>query len=147
MLLRDLRKVWISEYETINDHGEKSKKWKFKREVLTVSDVNKMSVKQLNEIKVKKLSIKNNEGIAWLNIQQDINELDIKPSGEVDYSIVNARTTMNYDIQKGNGISLTDISKSKSFVPDYTVSDCPKVGSTTLYKLKQYNGEIEEDEY
>lgn len=122
MLLRDLTEVWVSEYEIVNDHGEKSKKWKY-----------------------KKLSTKTET--AFLNLQQDINELDRKPSGEVDYSIVNARTTMNYDIQKGNGISLTDISKSESFVPDYTVSDNPKIGSITLYKLKQYNGEVEEDEY
>lgn len=122
MLLRDLTEVWASEYETVNDHGEKSKKWKF-----------------------KKLSTRT--GTAFLNLQQDINELDRKPSGEVDYSIENARTTMNYDIQKGNGISLVDISNLESFVPDYTVTDNPKIGSTTLYKLKQYNGEVEENEY
>lgn len=116
MLLKDLIKVYISEYETINNHGEKSKKWKYK-------------------------------DFAWLNLQQDVNELDRKPTGEVDYSIVNARTDKEYDIQKGNGISLTDISKLESFVPDYTVSDNPKIGNTILYKLKQYNGEVEENEY
>ena len=109
MLLRDLTKVYISEYETINDHGENSKKWKYK-------------------------------GIAWLNLQQDVNELDRKPSGEVDYSIVNARTDRDYNISKGNGISLTDISKLESFVPDYTVTDAPKIGTTTLYKLEKNNG-------
>lgn len=116
MLLRDLTKVYISEYEEIKEHGEPSKKWKYK-------------------------------GIAWLNLQQDVNELDRNSAGEIDYSIVNARTDRNYIIEKGNGISLTDISKANSFVPDYTVSDAPKIGNTTLYKLKQYNGEIEEDEY
>lgn len=116
MLLKDLTKVWISEYEEIKEHGEPSKQWKYK-------------------------------GIAWLNLQQDVNELDINSAGEVDYSIVNARTDMTYDIQKGNGISLTDISNNDSFVPNYTVSDCPKIGKTTLYKLKQYNGESEENEY
>lgn len=114
MLLRDLTEVWISEYETINDHGEKGKKWKYKR-----------------------LSTK--KGTAFLNLQQDINELDRKPSGEVDYSIENARTTMDYDIQKGNGISLIDISKLEEFVPDYIVTDNPKIGSTTLYKLEKNN--------
>lgn len=109
MLLRDLTKVYVSEYETINDHGEKSKKWKFK-------------------------------GIAWLNLQQDVNELDRKPSGEVDYSIVNARTDRDYDISKGNGISLTDISKEDDFVPDYTITDAPKIGTTILYKLEKNNG-------
>lgn len=96
MLLKDLTKVWVSEYETINNHGEKNKVWKYK-------------------------------GIAYLNLQQDLNELDRNSSGEVDYSIENARTDINYDIQKGNGISLTDISKLDNFVPDYLVTDCPKI--------------------
>lgn len=30
MLLRDLTKVYISEYEEIEDHGETEKVWKFK---------------------------------------------------------------------------------------------------------------------
>ena len=109
MLVKDLTKVWISEYEKVNDHGETKKEWKFKN-------------------------------TAYLNLQQDLNELDRNSAGEVDYSIENARTDMNYDIQKGNGISLTDISKLDSFVPDYTVTDCPKIGNTTLYKLEKYNG-------
>ena len=110
MLLKDLTKVWISEYEKINDHGETKKVWKYK-------------------------------GIAYLNLQQDLNELDSNSAGEVDYSIENARTDMNYDIQKGNGISLTDISKLDSFIPDYLVTDCPKIGKTTLYKLEKNNGD------
>lgn len=122
MIAKDLTEVWISEYEEVNNHGEKSKVWKFK------------------ELKTKTKT-------AFLNLQQDINELDRNSAGEIDYSVVNARTDREYDIQKGNGISLTDISKLESFVPDYTVSDNPKIGSTTLYKLKQYNGEVEEDEY
>ena len=122
MLLRDLTEVWVSDYEEVNNHGEKGKKWKFKKQ-------------------------KNEKGTAFLNLQQDVNELDRKPTGEVDYSIEKARTTMNYDIQKGNGISLKDISKLDKFIPDYIVTDNPKIGSTTLYILKQYNGEVEEDEY
>lgn len=109
MLLRDLKKVWISEYEEIKDHGEKTKKWKFK-------------------------------DIAYLNIQQDISELDRKSTGEIDYSIENARTTMNYNINKGDGISLTNISTKDNFVPDFIVIDNPKIGNTTLYKLEKYNG-------
>lgn len=116
MLLRDLTKVWVSEYEEIKEHGEPRKKWKYK-------------------------------GIVWLNLQQDVNELDRNSAGETDYSIVNGRTTFKYDIQKSNGISLTDISNIDSFIPDYTVSDNPETGNTTLYKLKQYNGEVEDNEY
>ncbi len=115
MLLRDLTEVWVSEYETLNNHGEKSKKWKFKK------------LKTFNKT-------------AFLNLQQDINELDRNSAGEIDYSIVNARTNRDYNIQKGNGISLVDISKAESFVPDYIVTDNPKTGSTILYKLEKYNG-------
>lgn len=139
MLLRDLSKVWISEYEVVNDHGEKSKKWKFKKEVLTVKEVNQMTVQQVNELTVKKLRRKSNDGIAWLNIQQDINELDRKPTGEVDYSIENARSDRNYEIQKGNGISLYDISNLEEFVPQYIITNKVKIGSTTLYKLEKLN--------
>lgn len=109
MLLKDLTKVWISEYEDINEHGEKDKKWKFK-------------------------------DVAYLNLQQDISELDRNSAGEVDYSIENARTDMEYDIKKGNGISISDISKLDTFIPDYLVTDCPKIGKTTLYKLEKNNG-------
>lgn len=112
MLLKNLMKVWISEYETINEHGEKSKKWNYKGE------------------------------IAYLNLQQDINELDRKSSGEIDYSIVKARTDRQYNIKKGDGISLRDISKETNFVPDYIVTDSPRVGNSILYKLEKYNGQV-----
>ena len=81
------------------------------------------------------------DGTAYLNLQQDINELDKKPTGEVDYSIVKARTTMQYNIQKGNGICVTDISTQEKPIPDYIVTDSPKVGKSILYKLEKYNGE------
>ena len=116
MLLRDLTEVWISYYIEVKEHGEKSKKWMF-----------------------KPLNTKNKT--AFLNLQHDVNELDRNSAGEIDYSIVNARTTTTYDIKKGNGISLTDISNKDDFKPDYTVTDNPKIGNTTLYKLEQYNGE------
>ena len=106
MLLRDLTKVYISEYEEIEDHGESDKVWKYK-------------------------------GQAWLNMQSDVSELDRKTTGEIDYSIINARTNRNYDIKKSNGISLTDISKLEDFVPDYIVTDNPKIGNTVLYKLEK----------
>ena len=80
------------------------------------------------------------KGIAWLNLQQDLNELDRKTNGEVDYSIENARTDMEYNIAKGDGISLKDISKIEQIIPDYVVTDNPKVGRNTLYKLEKNNG-------
>lgn len=106
MLLRDLIKVYISEYEEIEDHGEPDKAWKYK-------------------------------GQAWLNMQQDVNELDKKSTGEVDYSIYKGRSTRNYDIQKGDGISFKDISKSKEFIPEYRVLDKNKIGSTYVYRMEK----------
>lgn len=116
MLLRDLTEVWISDYDEINNHGEPEKIWKF-----------------------KKLNTKN--GTAYLNMQQDVNELDRKSSGEVDYSIYKARTTQVYDIQKGDGISMTDISSAEEFVPEYRVIDINQIGSTYMYRLEKYNGQ------
>lgn len=106
MLLRDLTKVYISEYEEIKDHGETSKVWKYK-------------------------------SIAWLNMQNDVNELDRKSTGEVDYSVYKGRTTKDYDIQKGYGISFEDISKSKKFIPEYKVLDKNKIGSTYVYRMEK----------
>lgn len=110
MLLKDLTKVYISEYQEINNHGEKEKTWTYK-------------------------------GIAYLNLQQDVSELDRNSAGEIDYDILNARTDKIYDISKGNGISLVDITELDSFVPDYKVTDNPKIGKMTLYKLEKYNGD------
>ena len=106
MLLRDLTKVYISEYEEIEDHGEPDQVWKYK-------------------------------GIAWLNMQQDVNELDRKSTGEVDYSTYKGRTTSEYDIQKGNGISFEDISKLEKFKTQYKVTDKNKIGNTYLYICKK----------
>lgn len=112
MLLRDLTKVYISEYEEIEDHGETEKVWKFKP----------MSKKK---------------PYAYLNMQQDVNELDRKSTGEVDYSTYKGRTTREYDIQKGNGISFEDISKLKKFIPEYRVLDKNKIGSTYVYRMEK----------
>lgn len=112
MLLRDLTKVYISEYEEIEDHGETEKVWKFKP----------MSKKK---------------PYAYLNMQQNVNELDRKSTGEVDYSTYKGRTTRDYDIQKGNGISFEDISKLEKFIPEYRVLDKNKIGSTYVYRMEK----------
>lgn len=117
MLLKNLTEVWVCEYEIIDEHGEKSKKWNYK-------------------------ALDTENGTAFLNLQQDISELDRKSTGEVDYSIVNARTDQNYDIQKGNGICLINISKLDKINPDYIVTDNPKVGTSTLYKLEKNNATL-----
>lgn len=110
MLLRDLKQVYVSRAEEINDHGEYSKTWKY-------------------------------ISTAYFNLQQDVNELDRKSSGEVDYSIYKARTQQIYDIKKGDGISLTDVSKLDTFIPEYRVIDINLIGNTYLYRLEKYNGQ------
>ena len=102
MLLRGLTKVYISEYEEIEDHGEIEKVWKYK-------------------------------GQAWLNMQQDVNELDRKSTGEVDYSTYKGRTTGDYNIEKGDGVSFEDVSILEEFIPEYRVLDKNKIGSTYVY--------------
>lgn len=110
MLLRDLKQVYVSRAEEVNDHGEYTKTWKY-------------------------------ISTAYFNLQQDVNELDRKSSGEVDYSIYKARTQQTYDIQKGDGISLTDISNIDIFIPEYRVIDINLIGNTYLYRLEKYNGQ------
>lgn len=78
---------------------------------------------------------------AYFNMQQDLNELDRKSSGEVDYSIYKARTTQKYAIKKGDGISLTNISELNEFIPDYRIIDIIQIGSTYMYRLEKYNGQ------
>lgn len=106
MLLRDLIRVYISEYEEITDHGETDKKWKYK-------------------------------GIAFFNMQQDVNELDRKSTGEVDYSIYKGRTTRDYNIKKGDGVSLTNISGQENFTPEYRVLDINRIGNTFTYRMEK----------
>lgn len=82
-----------------------------------------------------------NIGDVFLNLQQDLNELDRNSAGDVDYDIQKARTTLNYNIEKGDGICLTDISQSQNIVPDYGVTATPQIGNTHVYTLKKYHGE------
>lgn len=75
-------------------------------------------------------------GTAYLNIQQDLDELDRNPSGLTDYGIWKARTTTDYDIRKGDGISLTE-----SLTPTFRVLDIQKIGKTIVYRMEAYNGD------
>lgn len=114
MNTKNLREVWISKYTKRNDHGEEKKAWQFKRQ-------------------------KTKRGSAFLNLQQDLNELDRKSTGVIDYSIENARTTEVFEIENGDGVSLTNISKQNNFEPDFIVINTQKIGRTTLYKLEKNN--------
>lgn len=110
-----------------------------------------MLLRDLNKVYVSRAEEINDHGeysktwkyisTAYFNMQQDVNELDRKSSGEVDYSIYKARTTQKYNIQKGDGISLSRISNTKEFIPDYRVMDINQIGSTYMYMLEKYNGQ------
>ena len=78
---------------------------------------------------------------AYFNVQQDLDQLDVKTSGEVDYGIIKLRTTKRYEIQKGDGISFSDISNEETIIPEYRVLDISKIGMTYVYRLEAYNGD------
>jgi len=79
--------------------------------------------------------------VIYLNLQQDLNELDKNSAGEIDHTIYKGRTDKTINLLKGDGVCLTDISASTSILPDYTIKNCPKIGKTTVYTLNIYNGE------
>ena len=86
------------------------------------------------------------QGTAYLNIQQDLDEFDRNTSGLTDYGIWKARTTTDYDIRKGDGISLTNpvvTQDSETIVnpPEYRVLDIQKIGKTNVYRMEAYNGD------
>lgn len=86
------------------------------------------------------------KGEAYLNAQQDVNELDRTSSGEVDYEIIKFRTDKKQDINKGDGISFTNtkvINNDNEVIerPEYIVKSSPKIGNTTIYNCATYHGE------
>lgn len=116
MLIKDLKEVWVSQYTKTNDHGEKTKEYRFKP----------------METKSK---------TAFLNIQEELNEAYEKTSGSADYIIIKGITSQNYNIKKGDGISFVNIAEEDVITPEYIVTDCPRIGNTTIYKMETYNGE------
>lgn len=76
-------------------------------------------------------------GTAYLNIQQDLDEFDRNTTGLTDYGIWKARTTFNYDIRKGDGISYI----ANSDTPLFRVLDIQKIGKTVVYRMEAYNGD------
>lgn len=80
------------------------------------------------------------QGTEYLNLQQDLNELDRNQMGEVDYSIVKGRTTLETIIKKGDGIYLVDVSSSTNPTPKYTVKAIQEIGTTKIITLNQFNG-------
>lgn len=65
-----------------------------------------------------------------LNKQQDINEMDKKSSGVIDYERVKLRTTKNVDIQKGDGVSFNEL--EEPIYPPYLVISHTIIGNSHL---------------
>ena len=80
------------------------------------------------------------KGTDYLNLQQDLNELDRNQAGEIDYSVVKGRTNKSTIIEKGDGIYLTNVSSLTNPKPNYTVKHNPVIGNTTTLTLNKYNG-------
>lgn len=78
---------------------------------------------------------------CFLNLQQDVNSLDMKASGEVDYDIIKARIDKSYSFENGYGINFTNISKDENIKPEYRILDQTKIGKTAIYRLEKYYGD------
>lgn len=104
MLLRDLTKVYVFEATESNSYGEITIQW------------------------TRKLSTQN----IFLNLQQDINELDRKATGEIDYSVIKGRTHVNYEIQKGDAISINNLT-----APEYRILEKTSIGDSYLYIMEK----------
>lgn len=110
-----------------------------------------MLLKNLTKVYLSKAEEKKDHGeikktwkfvsTAFLNLQQDVNELDRKSNGEVNYDILKARTDKDYSIENGYGVSLKNIAKCHNFKPEYRVLDQSQIGSTTMYRLERYYGD------
>lgn len=109
-----------------------------------------MRIKNLTKIWVCSPSTTNVDGeyttdwtfkkTEYMNIQQDLNELDRNSAGNIDYSILKGRTDRDLGINNGDGIYFNDISSSIPIpAPDYIVKNQPKIGKTTVYTLIKNN--------
>ena len=79
-----------------------------------------------------------------LNVQQDINELDRNSAGLIDYDRLKIRVDYDLDINKGDGISLSELNIEDGYTteaPKYRVVANPKVGRTTTYTCERYHGD------
>ena len=105
-----------------------------------------MKLVDLQKVYVYKNVAENNKGefttdwqylaYYYVNIQQDVNELDRNDAGEIDYEIIKLRTDRPMDIQKGYGISLKETE-----IPEYKVESTQKIGNSYLFRCSTYHGE------
>ena len=99
------------------------------------------SVVSLDGEKTKRWKYKNT---LFLNIQQDISELDRNSAGTIDYDRLKIRTDYDYDIKNNDGVSFNRLEELDGYTvlpPKYVVISNPKVGKTTTYTCERYHGE------
>lgn len=72
----------------------------------------------------------------YVNLQQDLSELDKNTAGEIDYSTYKARTDKELNLKNGDGVSLTN-----KTIPDFLIKNSSAIGKTVVYTLVRYNGE------
>lgn len=78
---------------------------------------------------------------VYLNLQQDISELDRNSAGDIDYNIQKGRTRKELNIIKGDGIYIVKIINGikekiedvNSKNPEYILEKNPKIGRTITY--------------
>lgn len=78
---------------------------------------------------------------VYLNLQQDINELDRNSTGDIDYNIQKGRARKELNIIKGDGIYIVKVingikEKVKdvdSINPEYVLEEKPQIGRTITY--------------
>ncbi len=86
-------------------------------------------------------TIWNYKTTVYINLQQDINELDRNSAGDIDYDIQKGRTRKNLNLEKGDGIYIVKlingrkekINNVNEKFPEYVVQKCPQVGKTRTY--------------
>lgn len=114
MLVRNLHKFYIYKRKPIKIDGENNIKWEYK-------------------------------DCFYLNDQQDTNELDKTPSGLVDFDSLKLRTRNIVNIEKTDGISYSELTIGSDGysieTPQYVVESINKIGRSTLYICRTYNGE------
>lgn len=81
------------------------------------------------------------KGKVYLNLQQDLSELDRNSAGDIDYDIQKGRTRKELNIAKGDGIYIVKIingvkekiSDVNSKFPEYVLEKKPQIGRTITY--------------
>ena len=74
-----------------------------------------------------------------LNVQQDVNELDMTVAGTINYDILKLRSDKYFDIDKDDGVSLTELGEGE--IPTHIVNAKNVIGRSVTYTCHSYIGE------